>query len=124
MILRLSTDGGSSFVASAGAYAYALQVPAGATTELFDRGTDTVIYVSAATSSDTPVSGEIAIFNARTATARTQVTALMTGQRSEVALGTQIFSGARLAAEDNNAVRLLHPSGWTGGQITFIGVAP
>lgn len=107
--MDLSTNGGSSWINSAGSYLYSYTLPVSSSALGFGvlgSATQLQVWSSLGTSAGAAISGVVQIFSARESGAWTKILSNCLGDRAGIARGHQTFSGERLAAEDNNAFRI------------------
>jgi hypothetical protein len=114
LVLRTSTDGGSTVASGSGAYQYGQRIPASTTTDLIkhsENATFALLHVNAASASGDGASGVAWIHNARTAGSKTIINAQTGYYRSGIQGGPQAHSTVRAVSEDNNAIQLSFSAG-------------
>ena len=123
LLLRLSTNGGVSYLSGASDYGWgglfmdATPAPAGGGS----NSTSSIRLHSAIGSTG----GEIGLFGARDATALTAAVALTGPDRTSISFQSQTFGGRALVAADHNAVQLLNSTAanfTAGGTVTLMGL--
>jgi hypothetical protein len=123
LIMRFSTDGGSTYISSAASYAWGgLLVDSGPVPLAVNNGSVTEVLIVSNTAG---ACGIIDVHNARDASIHTTYESSTGPARASVSYQRQIYAGQTLATGDHNALQLIFNTGAlfaAGGVVTLLGL--